>query len=114
MTGAPQFFAQLAIVVDFAVVDDDERPDMHGLRAGVAQLDDREPPVRQSEWPIGEEPLAVRPPVRQRRGERGQESAAVEHSAGINITANTAHEDVARACRSWRLVGAAPSPRATI
>ncbi len=59
--GALQLPLQLAVVVDLAVLDDDDAAVLVGDRlVPVREVDDRKPPRRQSDRPAMEEPLARR------------------------------------------------------
>jgi hypothetical protein len=57
-----QLGTQLAVVVDLAVVNDDERVDDHGLRP-AGRVDHRQPLVRQPVRAVDEEARPVRSAV---------------------------------------------------
>jgi hypothetical protein len=67
VAGRLQLGAQLAEVVDLAVVGEDQAPVLgrHGLLAGGRQVDDREAPVAEADRPIAEVAFGVRPAVHQ-------------------------------------------------
>jgi hypothetical protein len=48
---AAQLLAQLPVIVDLAVEHYGDRSDPHRLRAALGQIDDREPPMRKTEYP---------------------------------------------------------------
>ena len=63
-----ELLPQLAEVVDLAVEDEPERAVLvrHRLVGRLRQVDDRQPPVPESDRPVHVLPLGVRPPVRER------------------------------------------------
>ena len=93
-----QLSTQLAEVIDLAV-EDDPQPAVgrgHRLRAGLTQVDDREPAMREPGTPVGRDPqpFAVRPAALHRLAHRKQLSALGGRRAQpVRIdTGNSAHD----------------------
>ena len=71
--------AQLGVVVDLAVVDDDHRPVGVGHRLRAAgDVEDRQPAVPEAHAVADEEAVAVRPAVHDRVGHRPHERGVAE------------------------------------
>ncbi len=64
--------AELQVIVDFAVLNDGDRPDRHRLAAAFG-IDDGQPLVGESAGPFDENSLAVRPAVDDRLGHGRQQ-----------------------------------------
>src|SRR6478752_6635285 len=84
MPGALQLVAQLAVVVDLAVLDDVERAILVGDRL-VARLevDDRETPRGEGDVAVAELSEAVRDAIRDGGAVRRRDSADPTHGASV-------------------------------
>ena len=92
MAAALQLAAQLAVVVDLAVVHQLQRSVVarERLPACVAQVDDREPPEAERDAVVGERAVAVRAPVVERRG-HPTHGLRLGRTPEIDDTAEPAH-----------------------
>src|SRR5258708_4577728 len=65
VAAALELGAQASKVVDLAAVGDQDARVLvaHRLSTGLGQVDDREPPVGQSHWPVQPGAVTVRAPV---------------------------------------------------
>ena len=85
-----------AVVVDLAVVDDQDRSVLvaHRLRAGGREVDQREAPVHQVAAFVLPVTLAVRPAMRQQRRRRGRPAGLRRELGGVEPAGYAAHRTV--------------------
>ena len=91
MTRAHELVRELLVVVDLAVLHDDDAPVLvrDRLVAGV-EVDDREPPRRQPDGAVDERAVGVRAAMHERLAHR-REPLGIRCAAGRRDTADAAH-----------------------
>ena len=100
MAAALELAAQLAVVVDLAVVHELQRAVVarERLHARVAQVDDREPAEAERDAVVGERAVAVGAAVVERRGHAAH-GFGLGRPPEIDDTAEAAHQAATRSAR---------------
>ena len=91
MPGAKKLAHQLLVVVDLAVLDDDDRSVL--VRQGLVaarEVDDRQPSRREADAAVEERSIRIRPAVDERRAHRG-EPLGMDGAVPTRDSADPAH-----------------------